>query len=184
MKVSFTWCQETRVPLQLLGKTLRLLLVSVTCLIFFSRFFLMWTIFKVFHWVCYSIVSVLCLGIFGCEMCRTLPPCVHVYSVAKSCLTLYDPMACRPPGSSVPGISQARILEWIQYTGSPFPSSGDLPAPGIELKSLASPALAGRFFTAAPLGKPLAPWPGINPEPPELAGEVLTTGLPGKSLLV
>ena len=28
----------------------------------------------------------------------------------------------------------------------------------------------------------LAPWPGIEPAPPTLEGEVLTTGLPGKSL--
>ena len=32
--------------------------------------------------------------------------------VAQSCLTLCDPMDCSPPGSSVHGILQARILEW------------------------------------------------------------------------
>ena len=32
--------------------------------------------------------------------------------VAQSCLTLHDPMDCNPPGSSVPGIFQARVLEW------------------------------------------------------------------------
>ena len=31
---------------------------------------------------------------------------------AKACLTLCDPMHCSLPGSSVPGISQAKILEW------------------------------------------------------------------------
>ena len=31
---------------------------------------------------------------------------------AKSCLTLWDPMDYSPPGSSIHGISQARILEW------------------------------------------------------------------------
>ena len=36
-------------------------------------------------------------------------------------------------------------------SGLPFPSPGDLPDRGIELMSLASPALAGRFFTTAPL---------------------------------
>ena len=35
----------------------------------------------------------------------------------QSCLTLYDPMDCGPPGFSVHGILQARILEWV-----PFPS--------------------------------------------------------------
>ena len=31
---------------------------------------------------------------------------------AQSCPTLRDPMDCSPPGSSVPGILQARVLEW------------------------------------------------------------------------
>ena len=41
-------------------------------------------------------------------------------------------------------------------TGSelPFPPLGDLPGPGLEPESPVSPALAGRFFTPAPLGKP------------------------------
>ena len=32
--------------------------------------------------------------------------------VTQSCLTLSDPMDCSPPGSSVHGIFQARVLEW------------------------------------------------------------------------
>ena len=39
--------------------------------------------------------------------------------VIQLCPTLYDPMGCSPPGSSVHGILQARILEWV-----PFPSPG------------------------------------------------------------
>ena len=39
------------------------------------------------------------------------------------------------------------------WSGLLFPSPGDLPDPGIEPKSLVSPALAGGFFTTAPLGK-------------------------------
>ena len=34
-------------------------------------------------------------------------------SVTQSCLTLWNPMDCSPPGSSVHGISQARTLEWV-----------------------------------------------------------------------
>ena len=34
-----------------------------------------------------------------------------------------------------------------------FPTPGDLPDPGTEPTSLASPALAGRFFTIEPIGK-------------------------------
>ena len=33
--------------------------------------------------------------------------------VAQSCPTLSDPMSCSPPGSSVHGIFQARVLEWV-----------------------------------------------------------------------
>ena len=33
--------------------------------------------------------------------------------VAQSCPTLSDPMDCNPPGSSVHGIFQARVLEWV-----------------------------------------------------------------------
>ena len=33
--------------------------------------------------------------------------------VIQSCLTLCDPMDCRPPGSTVHGTLQARILEWV-----------------------------------------------------------------------
>ena len=32
--------------------------------------------------------------------------------VTQSCLTLSNPMDCSPPGSSVHGIFQARVLEW------------------------------------------------------------------------
>ena len=57
----------------------------------------------------------------------------------QACLTLCDPMDCSPPDSSVHGILQARILEWVPLL--------DFPNPGIEPASLASPALAGRFFS-------------------------------------
>ena len=36
----------------------------------------------------------------------------------------------------------------------PFPTSSDLPDPGIRPASVASPALAGRFFITVPPGKP------------------------------
>ena len=38
--------------------------------------------------------------------------------VAQSCPTLCDPMNCSPPGSSVYGILQARILEWVAISFS------------------------------------------------------------------
>ena len=47
--------------------------------------------------------------------CHFLLQCMKVKSeseVAQSCLTFSDPMDCSPPGSSVLGIFQARVLEW------------------------------------------------------------------------
>ena len=66
---------------------------------------------------------------------------VHAKSL-QSYLTLCDPMGCSPPGSSVHEILQGRILEWVAC-----PPPGNLPKPGVEPTSLASPALAGGFFT-------------------------------------
>ena len=42
---------------------------------------------------------------------------LHAKSL-QSCLTLYDPMDCSLPGSSVHGILQARILEWVAMPSS------------------------------------------------------------------
>ena len=45
--------------------------------------------------------------------------------VAQLCPTLWGPMDCNPPGSSVHGISQARMLEWIAVSFSrEFPDPG------------------------------------------------------------
>ena len=47
--------------------------------------------------------------------CHFLLQCMKVKSereVTQSCLTPSDPMDCSPPGSYVPGIPQARVLEW------------------------------------------------------------------------
>ena len=45
-------------------------------------------------------------------------PCCMQPKSFQSCLTLCDPMDCRPPGSSGHGISQARILEWVAMLSS------------------------------------------------------------------
>ena len=64
------------------------------------------------------------------------PACTHAL---QSCLTLGDPMNCNPPGFSVHGISQAKILEWVAIS-----PPGDLPNPEIKPKT---PVLAGFFTT-------------------------------------
>ena len=61
---------------------------------------------------------------------------------APLCPTLCDPMDCSPPGYSAHGIFQARILDRV--------APADLPNLEIEPTSLASPALAGGFFTTTP----------------------------------
>ena len=66
--------------------------------------------------------------------------------VAQSCLTLCNPIDCGPPGFSIHGILQARILEWIA-----IPSPGDHPNPGIEPRSH---ALQVDSLSSEPLGKP------------------------------
>ena len=53
--------------------------------------------------------------------------CSKEVKVAQPRLILWDPMNCSPAGSSVHGILQARILEWVAIF-----SPEDLPNPGIK----------------------------------------------------
>ena len=69
--------------------------------------------------------------------------------VTQSCLTLCGHIDCSPPGSSVHGIFQARILEWVAI----FCSRGSSQI-RTEPASLVFSALVGGFFTSAPPGKP------------------------------
>ena len=58
--------------------------------------------------------------------CHFLLQCRKVKSeseVAESCPTLSDPMDCSPPGSSIHGIFQARVLEWGAIAFSEFNDS-------------------------------------------------------------
>ena len=94
-----------------------------------------------------SSITLNSLPIYGSNTCFFLPlkvgrcvcvclcVCMHLRacSVAQSCLTLCDPVDCSLPDSSVGGIYQARILEWVVISSSKGSSS-----PGIEP---ASPAL-------------------------------------------
>ena len=60
------------------------------------------------------------LGISVIARASEIPPwCILVkVSVSQACLTLFDPMDCCLPGSSVHGIFQARILEWVTISFS------------------------------------------------------------------
>ena len=59
--------------------------------------------------------------------------------VAPLCLTFCDPMDCSPQGSSVHGIFQARILEWVAIS---FSRGSSQPRNRIQVS-----CIAGRFFT-------------------------------------
>ena len=61
-------------------------------------------------------------------------------------------MDCSPPGSSVHGILEATILEWVAV-----PSPEDLPNPGIKPRS---PALLADSLLSEPPGKPKGPLKG------------------------
>ena len=66
--------------------------------------------------------------------------------VAKSCSTLWDTMDCRLPGSSIHGISQARILEWVAIS---FSRGSSQPRDQTPVS-----CIADGFFTTEPPGKP------------------------------
>ena len=59
--------------------------------------------------------------------------------VTQSCPTLWNPMDCSPPGSSVYGIFQARVLEWIAIS---FSRGSSWPRDRIQVS-----CIAGRGFT-------------------------------------
>ena len=82
------------------------------------------------------------LKITACEIVFFLCLCMR----AQSCLTLCNPMGCSPPACSVHGIIPAWRTEWVPISssrGSSWPRD-----------RTASPALACRFFTTEPPGKP------------------------------
>ena len=86
--------------------------------------------------------------VFSCVQLCVVCVCVQLrptlYECVQLCVILCNPMDCSLPGCSVHRFFQARKR-------LPFPTPGDLPDPGIQLES---PALAGRFFTTKPPGKP------------------------------
>ena len=73
--------------------------------------------------------------------------------VTQSCLTSCNPMDYCPPGSSVHGILQARILEWVAIPFNSLPQGGNsiLSDPGIKP---GSPALQADCLPSRLPGKP------------------------------
>ena len=71
--------------------------------------------------------------------------------VAQSCLTFCNPMGCSPPGSSVHGILQARVLEWVAM---PFSRGSSWPRDRTQVF-----CLAGNFFTVWATREAHSLWP-------------------------
>ena len=69
-----------------------------------------------------------------------------LHHLLQSCPTLYNPMKCSPPGSSVCGILHARILEWVAIL---FSRGSSQPGDQTQVSWI-----AGRFFTVWATGKP------------------------------
>ena len=104
--------------------------------------------------------------------------------VAQSYPALWDSMDCNLPGSSVHGILQARLLEWVTF---PFSRGSSQPRDWTQVSRI-----VGRFLPAEPQGSPrILEWvaypfssdlrdPGIEPGSPELQTDSLLTELSGK----
>ena len=106
------------------------------------------------HIICTKSVQFTGLEAFRCgdlvsqeRLCVCVCVCVCVCAYVQSCLTLWDPMDCSPPGSSVHWIFQARIFKWVAIL-----PPVDFPDPGIKPMSPVSPS--GGSFTTRPPGNP------------------------------
>ena len=105
----------------------------LNCSLHFRYFF-----FFLFIFLFYFLTLQYCIDIL--EVC-----CCHL--VTESYLTLCDPLDCSPPGSSVSGILQARILEWVAIS---FSRGSSQPRDQTHVS-----CTVGGFFTSVPPGKPL-----------------------------
>ena len=87
----------------------------------------------------------------------------------QSCPTLSDPVDCGLPGSSVPGIFQARVLEWVPL---PSPNGGlgtSSSLPGVQLVSGRAPQeLLSQDCAVSSLHHLPRPASGFNPGQPDL----------------
>ena len=95
--------------------------------------------------------------------------CIVKSESVKSCVTLCDPMDCSPPDSSVCGIFQARILEWVVISfskGSPWPRDWTRVSYGsyigkrifLPLSHLESPLLKAKGWQKWDSFLPMAHW--------------------------
>ena len=103
--------------------------------------------------------------------CHFLLQCMKVKSeseVTQSCPTLSDPMDCSPPGSSIHGIFQPRVLEWVAIAFSISRASHTqrislsniftLPELHIFNQSTQKPKKMHLFYVSALSVSPVQPW--------------------------
>ena len=93
------------------------------------------------------------LGLLNCQVASLplTPPKKPYFRerelVTQLCPTLHNPMDCSPPGSSVHGIPQARILQWVAI---PFSRGSSRPRDQTQVSHI-----VGRFFTIWATGRNL-----------------------------
>ena len=104
---------------------------------------------KLIHEVVWSHVAILSSLIYDSLLHLLVYFNLMLTRLSSAASDLCDPRDLSSPGSSVHGILQARILEWVAIS-----PSRDFLDSGIEPTSPASPALAGGFLTTEPPGKP------------------------------
>ena len=93
--------------------------------------------------------------------------CIHA-KLLQSCTILCNLMDCSPPGSSVHGILQARILEWVAIPFSRGPSQ--------PRDRTCIFCIVGRFFTAEPSVRVLVTQSCLT------LGDPMDCSLPGSSV--
>ena len=94
--------------------------------------------------------------------CSSCDVCVCVCVCARAHLVVSDSFVT--PRTVARQASLSAEFSKQEYCGElPFSTPGNIPNPGIELASLASPALTGRFFTTVPPGKPSPLLCGVQP---------------------
>ena len=112
---------------------------------------------------CFNVVWWVC-ACFTVLFFRPYIVCMGSVSVTQLCLTLCDPMDYNPPGSSVHGILQAKILEWVAI---PFARGSSWSRDQTQIS-----CIAGRFFIIwatrevpegylVKLGVRFLPWPNV-----------------------
>ena len=106
----------------------------------------------IWHFIQNLFQEFISLSFVSCIVCVCVCVCVCVWVLAvQLCPTLWDPMDCNLPASSVHGILQARILEWVAI---PFFRGSSRPRDQTWVS-----CTAGRSYTANFL---LKPFPGFS----------------------